>query len=64
MITKMDNTKQIYTDKEASKFLRISQVTLWRLRRTKKICFRRASNKIIYTNQDLENYLESTKSGV
>ncbi len=60
----MDNTKQIYTDKEASKFLRISQVTLWRLRRAKKICFRRASNKIIYTTQDLEDYLESTKSGV
>ena len=53
--------RQIFTDKEASDYLRISQVTLWRLRKTGKISFRRASSKIIYTKNDLEIYLESTK---
>lgn len=53
--------KQIYTDKEASDYLRISQVTLWRLRKTGKISFRRAASKIIYTQADLNNYLQITK---
>jgi predicted site-specific integrase-resolvase len=57
----MMNEKQIYTDKEASDYLRISQVTLWRERKKGKISFRRAASKIIYTQADLENYLESTK---
>ncbi len=55
------NEKQIYTDKEASNYLRISQVTLWRERKKGKISFRRAASKIIYTRADLESYLESTK---
>lgn len=55
------NEKQIYTDKEASVYLRISQVTLWRERKKGKISFRRAASKIIYTQADLESYLESTK---
>ncbi len=57
----MMNEKQIYTDKEASVYLRISQVTLWRERKKGKISFRRAASKIIYTQADLESYLESTK---
>ncbi len=57
----MMNEKQIFTDKEASDYLRISQVTLWRERKKGKISFRRAASKIIYTQADLENYLESTK---
>jgi len=53
--------RQNFTDKEASDYLRISQVTLWRLRKAGKISFRRAASKIIYTQADLESYLESTK---
>ncbi|MEJ7862151.1 MAG: helix-turn-helix domain-containing protein [Pyrinomonadaceae bacterium] len=55
------NERQIYTDREAAEYMRISQVTLWRLRKTGKISFRRASSKIIYTHTDLENYLERNK---
>ncbi len=50
-----------FTDKEASDYLRISQVTLWRLRKTGKISFRRVASKIIYTQSDLDNFLNSTK---
>ncbi len=53
--------RQIFTDKEASLYLRISQVTLWRLRRDGMISFHRAASKIIYTQADLDNYLQSTK---
>jgi predicted site-specific integrase-resolvase len=53
--------RQNFTDKEASDYLRISQVTLWRLRKTGKISFRRAASKIIYTQADLDKYLQSTK---
>lgn len=53
--------QQNFTDKEASAYLRISQVTLWRERRDGKISFRRLCGKIIYTAADLEEYLENTK---
>ncbi len=53
--------KQIYTDKEASDYLRISQITLWRERKAGRIAFRRASSKLIYTRQDLEDYLQRNK---
>jgi hypothetical protein len=53
--------RQNFTDKEASDYLRISQVTLWRLRRDGMISFHRAASKIIYTRGDLDQYLESTK---
>ncbi len=53
--------QKIFTDREAADYLRIGQTTLWRLRKTGKISFRRAASKIIYTQLDLENYLDSTK---
>jgi predicted site-specific integrase-resolvase len=53
--------KKIYTDKEASKFLGISQVTLWRERKKGKIAFRRIASKIVYLKQDIEEYLERNK---
>lgn len=59
----MINEQQIYTDKEAAEYLRISQVTLWRERKAGNITYRRAASKIIYTNEDLKNYLEKNKRG-
>ena len=53
--------QRIFTDREAAAYLRIGQTTLWRLRKNGKISFRRAASKIIYTQNDLENYLKSTK---
>lgn len=53
--------QEIYTDKEASEFLRISQVTLWRERKRGKICFRRVASKIVYLKEDLEAYLNRNK---
>ena len=57
----MTEEKQIYTDKEASNYLRISQVTLWRERKKGKIDFRRVASKIVYLQEDLENYLNRNK---
>lgn len=53
--------REIYTDKEASDYLRISQITLWRERKAGKITFRRAASKIIYLQEDLDAYLEKNK---
>ena len=53
----MTDEKQIYTDKEASNYLRVSQITLWRERKKGKISFRRVASKIVYLQEDLENYL-------
>ena len=55
------NEQQIYTDKEASRYLRISQVTLWRERKKGRIDFRRVASKIVYLQEDLENYLNRNK---
>jgi len=57
----MMNEKQIYTDKEASSYLRISQVTLWRERKKGKISFCRVASKLVYLQEDLENYLNRNK---
>ncbi len=56
-----NDRQQNFTDREAAEYLRIGQTTLWRLRKTGKISFRRAASKIIYTQADLDNYLQSTK---
>jgi hypothetical protein len=56
----MKETK-IYTNKEASEFLRISEVTLWRERKAGKITFRRVASKIVYLQEDLDNYLNQNK---
>ena len=53
--------QKIFTDREAAEYLRIGQTTLWRERKKGKISFRRAASKIIYTQTDLDNYLQSTK---
>jgi len=53
--------QNIFTDREASEFLRLSQVSLWRLRKAGDITFRRVASKIIYLREDLENYLERSK---
>jgi predicted site-specific integrase-resolvase len=53
--------RQVYTDKEASDYLRISQITLWRERKAGKISFRRVASKIVYLQEDLDNYLQINK---
>ncbi|HEV7646108.1 MAG TPA: helix-turn-helix domain-containing protein [Pyrinomonadaceae bacterium] len=57
----MNEIKQIYTDKEASDFLRISQTTLWRERKGGKITFRRVASKIVYLREDLDAYLNRNR---
>lgn len=59
----MNETHQpeIFTDKEAAKYLRVSQVTLWRERKKGRIDFRRVASKIVYLQEDLENYLDRNK---
>lgn len=52
-----------YTDKEAAEFLRISPVSLWRLRKAGAIKYRRVGNRIIYTSRDLQNFLERNAQG-
>lgn len=42
------NQKRIFTNKEASDFLRVSEVTLWRERKKGNITFRRVASKIVY----------------
>lgn len=60
----MKDEQKIFTDREASEFLRISQVSLWRLRKAGKLPYRRVTSKIIYLRQDLDEYLESTRRGI
>lgn len=60
MVTEMSEMT-IFTNKEACEFLRISPVTLWRERKRGRISFRRAASKIVYTYDDLLEYLNSNK---
>jgi excisionase family DNA binding protein len=49
----------LYTDKEAAEYLRISQVTLWKYRRDRKISFIRLSGKVLYKQEQLDALLET-----
>jgi len=60
----MDDERRVFTDREASEFLRLSQVTLWRLRKSQRITFRRVASKIVYLREDLEDFLDSCKRGM
>jgi len=53
--------KEIFTSKEAGRFLNISTVTLWRERRAGKISFRRCASKVIFTREDIQEYLQRNK---
>lgn len=56
------NKPEIYSNREAAAFLRISTVTLYRERKKRKIDFRRVgAGKVVFTRQDLEDYLERQK---
>jgi hypothetical protein len=52
---------ELFTSREAARYLRISITTLWRERSKGNISFRRASCKLLYSRADLENYLERNK---
>ena len=54
---------KLYTTKETCATLKISSITLWRLRKAGKITFRLVASKIVYLREDLENYLEQNKRG-
>lgn len=56
----MEN-KEIFDNKEAAAFLRVSEITLWRLRKAGLLSFRRIAGKVIYTRQDIQNLLERNK---
>ena len=52
-----------YTEKEAAAFLRTSTVSLWRARNMNLLTYRRVMGKILYTENDLLDFLERSKRG-
>jgi excisionase family DNA binding protein len=56
------NNQEVFNNREAAHFLRISTITLYRERAKGKIVFRRVgAGKVIFTREDLDNYLEQQK---
>lgn len=53
--------REVFTNQQASEYLKTSQVTLWRERKAGKITFRRVASKIIYLQEDLDAYLDRNK---
>jgi len=49
----------LYTQKEAAQYLRVSEMTLLRARKAGKITFMRIQGKVFYTTKMLESYLEA-----
>lgn len=58
------NDNQVFDSKETAKILRISLVTLWRLRKARKIAFRRIAGKILYLAKDIKECLDSNRHDV
>lgn len=58
-----NQTQEIYSINEAAKYLRISRVTLYRIRESGKISFRRiGAGRIVFTQNDLKEYLKRQKT--
>jgi hypothetical protein len=53
--------QEVFTEKEAQEFLRMSEFTLYQLRKRQRIAFHRLDRKILYRRQDLENFLDSIR---
>ncbi len=57
----IEQTTEFMTNKEAAKFLRSSEVTLWRERGNGNLPFYRIASKLLYRRSDLESYMENKK---
>lgn len=54
----MTETSELLTDKEAAQFLRLSPLTLWRLRKRGELPFVRLATKLLYRRTDLIAFIE------
>ena len=54
----MTETSDLLTDKEAAQFLRLSTLTLWRLRKRGELPFVRIATKLLYKKSDLIALIE------
>jgi excisionase family DNA binding protein len=48
----------VYSKQEAAKLLCISPVTIDRLRRSKSISFRKVGARVVFTQADIDQFLE------
>jgi excisionase family DNA binding protein len=59
---RLDPNQEVYNNREAAQFLRVSRITLYRERKKGNIDFRRVGpGKVVFTRCDLETYLERQK---
>lgn len=49
---------RILTPSEVCEILKISSVTLWRERKAGRITFRRVASKVVFLQQDIDEYVE------
>lgn len=54
----MTETSELLTDKEAASFLRLSPLTLWRLRKRGELPFVRLATKLLYRRSDLIAFID------
>lgn len=60
----MTETNELLTDKEAAQFLRLSTLTLWRLRKRGELPFVRLATKLLYRRSDLIAFIERNQRNV
>lgn len=54
----MTEPNELLTDKEAAQFLRLSTLTLWRLRKRGELPFVRLATKLLYRRSDLIAFID------
>jgi len=52
---------KLYSEAEAASYLKRSKTTMWRLRRDGAISFTKYGRKIVYTEDDLNQFLNSNR---
>lgn len=54
-------SKEVFTNRQAMKFLNVSRSTLQRWREAGKLSYTKVENKILYRREDLEKLLEENR---
>lgn len=57
----MDDKISLLSSRETATILRISELTLWRLRKNGEIGFRRIGGRPMFTKSDIQEFIDRSK---
>ncbi len=60
--TRSGRITKLMTEEQVCEYLGLSKVSLWRQRKAGMIAFRRCGGRVLYTSDDVDEFLERVKT--